>query len=177
MEEFQYGVNSIIDGIKYHSENFLRLRNFAISSNNINNREIINKMNNEVIAYFNRLGQFYYFVKSDFAIDLVGNYKDLLPNVCRLIIFRHKQSAHRATDQPNKNDPKAIFQLDKLFTYQYILVDKELFYQVLLDEEDYEPNKKSVNFQMSKDHPKVIFEIEDYLRILNVANINKNARI
>lgn len=55
----------------------------------------------EVVAYINRVGQYYYFTKSSFVESaLGGSQQQQLGTINRLKNFRHKFSAHRSIDKP-----------------------------------------------------------------------------
>ena len=54
---------------------------------------LLGHLHHESMAYFNRLGQFYYFAKAFGSTDP-------MPRISELVWFRHKHSAHRSIDQP-----------------------------------------------------------------------------
>ena len=59
----------------------------------------------EAVAYLNRLGQLYAFIKSDFTKKFNLEPKAILPKLDELYIFRRKNTAHRSLDAP-QNEPK-----------------------------------------------------------------------
>lgn len=65
-------------------------------------RAQFNNTINEITAYFNRLGQIYSCITSDWFQDYVK--KEQLPFLCpsilALIPYRHKYAAHRSLDRP-----------------------------------------------------------------------------
>ena len=62
----------------------------------------------EIVAYINRIGQFCYFSNSPFVRQIFGKSgEDLTPSAHRLLVFRHKYSAHRERDKPRKNSGEA----------------------------------------------------------------------
>lgn len=83
------GVRVIVQGLEYHYHNSCdpgkKASKYSI---------------HEITAYLNRLGQIYYFLKSDFMDTDIS----LIPNIESLIKFRMKYSAHRAVDAPRSND-------------------------------------------------------------------------
>ena len=56
-----------------------------------------------MIAYLNRMGQFFYFVKSDFIKKYLPNSNKLIPKINELILFRHKGSSKRNIDLKNRD--------------------------------------------------------------------------
>lgn len=60
------------------------------------------KIFHEAVAYVNRLGQFYYFVRSNFITRALGDGLAQIPSISRYVIFRHKHAAHRSIDAPRK---------------------------------------------------------------------------
>lgn len=165
MVELLYGVLSIKSGLEYHYNNYIQIEKSLTWNLNSFDREKIEKLNNETIAYFNRLGQFYYFAKSEWVKKYLPDYKKLIPLTIKYKVFRMKQSAHRATDYPGNELKEHMEQLDRLFTYQCILIDKKILYQVLLKEPE-EGGKKSINFTMSADHPLILNEISMFIEQL-----------
>ena len=57
------GVLDMLEALDYHFNNFISLKN---SDSNINQKH-------EAVAYLNRVGQLYYFTKSDFTKELIPN--------------------------------------------------------------------------------------------------------
>jgi hypothetical protein len=170
MNDLIHGATAILNGLEYHAENYLGRQKTLekINSNNPKHRATIDMLNHEAIAYFNRIGQLYYFTRSEKVTEIIDNYESHIPNILRLIIFRMKQSAHRATDAPRGENAGHMEQLDRMFTYQYLLVDNKLCHQILLDEPDPITNKQSINFFMHEEHPKLVAEIEKF--ILELSN-------
>ena len=66
-------------------------------------------MQTELVAYLNRLGQFYYFTKSTFVTNINKTALSLIPRIDELKIFRMKNTAHRSLDAPR--DESYILQL------------------------------------------------------------------
>lgn len=174
MTELIHGATSILNGLIYHADNYQSLQNeldsieFMNPEQNTVQRATIDKMNHEVIAYFNRIGQFYYFASSQNVAKILDEFKNHIPHIMRLKIFRMKQSAHRATDAPKGENPNNMAQLDRLFTYQSIMINNKLMYQVLLDKEDSVTGRQSVNFFLHEDHPKVVEEIKKIIELINI---------
>ena len=86
------GVLDMLEALDYHFNNFITLKN---SDSTINQKH-------EAVAYLNRVGQLYYFTKSDFTKELISNL-DLdshMSKVNYLKEFRMKNTAHRSLDWP-----------------------------------------------------------------------------
>ncbi|WP_034257703.1 hypothetical protein [Altibacter lentus] len=81
------GALSILEALDYHYNRFVEIKD---TPNRIH----------EVIAYLNRVGQFYYFVKSDFTKSIIHNGQELTHKINELIVFRMKYTAHRSIDFP-----------------------------------------------------------------------------
>jgi len=173
MNEITHGATAILNGLKYHAEKYSTLQDTLDRIDHMDQdqssiiRTTINDMNNEAIAYFNRVGQFYYFARSQKIADIINDYEQYIPRILQLKIFRMKQSAHRATDNPRGENPNNMAQLDRLFTYQYMTLNKKLWFQVLLDDVDPITRRPCVNFFLQEDHPIVVSEIENFIRLLN----------
>lgn len=124
-------------------------------------------MNIEAIAYYNPIGQFYYFARSQKVAGFINDCEEYIPNILRIKIFRMKQSAHRATDVPRGENAYNMAQLDRLFTSQFVLINSELRYQVMLEEVDPSTGAKAINFQILKDHPKVLREVNHFIELIS----------
>ena len=84
------GVALMVKGLQYHFDNF-------ISKVDIPNSD---EWFHEVTAYINRLGQIYYFLKSDF---MKVNDSEIV-TILEAMPFRMKFSAHRHLDAPKPGD-------------------------------------------------------------------------
>ena len=84
------GVALMVKGLQYHYDNFLSKVDHPTSEDWFH----------EVTAYINRLGQIFYFLKSDF-IKVTDSE---IPIICKAIPFRMKFSAHRHLDKPWSGD-------------------------------------------------------------------------
>ena len=88
------GALDAMEGLDYHYDRYIVLEKQENEKHHIH----------ELTAYFNRLGQFYYFTSSDFC-------KGLLPSglnpkkIKELLPYRHKLTAHRAIDVPGNEPP------------------------------------------------------------------------
>lgn len=94
------GAIDIIEGLEYHHSNWLGIVNEC--RDGLEYKGAV--ATHEVIAYFNRLGQFYYFARSSWVKARAPNAVASLQEVLRLIPFRNKISAHRSIDLPRPED-------------------------------------------------------------------------
>lgn len=108
----------IIDGLSYHYKNYKRLcvepesylkryRGYAVElksgvqmadlqAPDLTNRDetlLLDGIHNETVAYFNRMGQFFYFEQQSGPTFLLSNISSLMP-------YRNKHAAHRSIDAP-----------------------------------------------------------------------------
>jgi len=83
------GVIYIVRGMNYHYTRFLSVVD-----------EKSDDWFHEVTAYINRLGQIYYFFKSDF----INIQNSEIPKILEAMPFRMKFSAHRHVDAPRSGD-------------------------------------------------------------------------
>lgn len=172
-EEVREGVESILNGIDYHFENYLNLAQeiqHLRSLDGWKNQEtwkkddqIIQNMKHEVTAYFNRLGQFYYFAISETIKKFFPNPECHIPTVKKFLPFRHKQTAHRAIDAPQGENKISMNQLNRLFSTQWILDCGNLVFQLMGNN----PGEEGLHFDMLKEHPKIRNEMSIFLKKLD----------
>jgi hypothetical protein len=100
------GAIDMLDGLEYH---------YAASMNIIQRLAVESLFSeqsaryrahlvHEALAYLNRMGQFYYFADSDFVRQFIPDPDAIIPTVLLYKPFRDKHAAHRAIDQPRKED-------------------------------------------------------------------------
>lgn len=89
------GAIDMMRGLVYHHNNFVRSydRLKGLFPNN-------DHLDHEIVAYFNRMGQFYFFARSKFVKQAIPDYTLLIPTIQGFLIFRNKFSAHRSMDAP-----------------------------------------------------------------------------
>ena len=92
------GAQQIVAGMEYHAQN--HSKQMHCSTEELNTR----KLRHEAVAYFNRLGQFYYFAESAFVKKFSPSISNYIDNITSLTLFRHKHSAHRSLDKPFSED-------------------------------------------------------------------------
>jgi hypothetical protein len=103
-------------------------------------------LQHEAIAYINRMGQFYYFAKSE-PIKL----DSYLPRIAELMLFRKKHTAHRSIDQPQKEtETEKIWQAT---SFGFHLICQNFFpvFQIF-------HNEKFIQLHMRDDHPIIMQE-------------------
>ncbi len=95
------GAVEMTSGLDYHHDNFMRAIN-RLARIGLQERtdELKCVLLHEVVAYLNRLGQFYYFIKSTFVQKHCARPESIAPTLVKWVIFRQKHSAHRSIDFP-----------------------------------------------------------------------------
>jgi hypothetical protein len=96
------GAIDILEGLEYHHDNIIRISDALARGDTVPETSI----NHEATGYINRLGQFYYFAKSDLVLTAVVNFATAIPTICKFIVFRNKTTAHRSIDAPKRMIPK-----------------------------------------------------------------------
>jgi len=160
-------IGYMIDGLEYHYNNFLALHKTNCKSVNKNipmwtpNENISKQMKHEIIAYLNRMGQFYYFAVSNEVKKEIINPLQYIPTINHFIPFRHKQTAHNGPDKSKGENNIWMNQLDKCFSDQAIFFDKHLTFQII-------SNKKNENITLDlmEVHNKIISEANRLLSLL-----------
>ena len=97
-----FGAVEMMQGLTYHHAHFMSLvKSCHTTAPTIQTSEAFR---HEVVAYLNRLGQFWSFSKSDLIKKCCASPEVALPTFNKLIVFRHKHTAHRSIDQPKTED-------------------------------------------------------------------------
>lgn len=164
IEELKEGASQIVNGLKYHHKNYEnycsalvydeRARHKFFTENSIT----IENMKNELIAYFNRLGQFYYFANNKIIREKNGRPRKTIPTIVYFLPFRHKYSAHRAIDMPRGENPIYMNQLNRIFSTQTTFLDKKMIVQIIDDNP-----KNSRHFDLLEENEKIINEAKKLL--------------
>lgn len=156
------GVVEILRGLDYHAKRYLDL----VDERGKGRSEVEQDVNHEANAYFNRLGQFWYFIISKFVKSRIPNVVKTVPRLSELTIFRHKYSAHRSIDKPDGIDSEesrvwqsmifwgSIWQpksKDAVGKHENVWASHFRVYQIHDD-------NKCVNFTFETDHPIVMDE-------------------
>jgi hypothetical protein len=97
-----YGAVEMMQGLTYHHARFISLVESCHTT--APTIQIAGAIRHEVVAYLNRLGQFWAFSESDLVKECCSNPKEILPTFGKLIVFRHKHVAHRSIDKPRSED-------------------------------------------------------------------------
>ena len=90
------GAIEMLEGLDYHHDNVIKITS-AVVSGDLPRASAVN-IDHEVVAYINRVGQFFFFAKSDFAKSVICDFPACIPTIARLMVFRHKYTAHRSMD-------------------------------------------------------------------------------
>lgn len=95
------GAIEMLKGLDYHHDKFVSLvRRLAEVDLTAEAQELKIHLSHEVVAYLNRLGQFHYFLMSDFVRQNCANATSTAPTIEKFVILRMKHSAHRSIDKP-----------------------------------------------------------------------------
>lgn len=165
----------IIKGLEYHYSNYIQLdrryrllkqENNDISYFAANCLPLIEMMKHEVVAYINRLGQFYYFTISEQNKEILDNPKSFIPKITYFMPFRNKYSAHRAVDVLKPNDQiEYMRQLDMSFSFVSTFKGNRLVFHLFLDQ-----TKDDIReFDICSEHDHIISETSKIMLILNTA--------
>jgi hypothetical protein len=92
------GAVEMLEGLDYHHDNVIKITT-ALASGKVPFTSAVD-IDHEAVAYINRLGQFSFFAKSDFAKRAIPQINLLIPTISRLMLFRNKHAAHRSIDDP-----------------------------------------------------------------------------
>jgi len=98
----------MLEGMDYHFANMCRVIEGMRQNATLDNPIIDSSFCHEAVAYLNRMSQFYYFAKSRFVTQIIGNQKQHLRTIENLLPFRHKHTAHRSIDRPENDDAKDL---------------------------------------------------------------------
>jgi len=165
----------IIKGLEYHYSNYIQLygryrllkqQNKHISDYSDNCLPVIEMMKHEVVAYINRLGQFYYFATSKQNMEILDNPKNVIPKITYFIPFRNKYSAHRAVDVLRSDDKlEHVQQIDMSFSFLSTFKGNRLVFHLILDQ-----TKDDIReFDICTEHEHIIGETRNIMQILNTS--------
>lgn len=105
------GILDMVGGLEYHYKNFAKIENRCriklekeMDDGEQTSRPYKNAIH-EVTAYLNRLGQFYYLMRSPWFGEYVkeDDLAKLCPILLALIPLRHRVACHRSCDKPGKD--------------------------------------------------------------------------
>lgn len=101
-----WGAVDMIEGLEHHHSSFLatigELSTFETMNFTPAGDGLRRQLHHEVVAYLNRLGQFYSFARSQFVTARIPNVYDLLPTIINFNEMRDKHAAHRSIDAPRR---------------------------------------------------------------------------
>lgn len=178
-------------GMDYHHENFCSLVNqlAQLPFRSAECRQLERRAHHEVVAYLNRVGQFYYFGKSVLVRGLLRagkrELKDQIPSLISSLPFRHKITAHRSIDFPKECDTGRLQEIHaisigplggQMFVPRQSTIGvrpEELMfypdrfyyraYQLILK---HDPNVEPASFVPERDHHKYILECYNLIELL-----------
>ncbi len=97
------GALEILHGADYHYNNLRRIK-IGLDSLSDDRRIRYGNLQNETVAYINRVGQFFHFATSRPVADRIGEISQFAPTIETAVEFRNKYAAHRSIDKPLKED-------------------------------------------------------------------------
>lgn len=150
------GALDSMDGLDYHFGRLVTLEKQDNETDEIH----------ELTAYLNRLGQFFYFIKSKFSRSLISDPLTLTPKTCELIEFRKKVTAHRSNDYP-RNEPESLRKRQSItfMTFApYIRIEGNKKQYWLPVNESSNPESNFLYFEPHKDHHIIMNETYELLR-------------
>ncbi|PKR80711.1 hypothetical protein CW751_08040 [Brumimicrobium salinarum] len=164
-----YNERTIIEGLVYHFNNYYRLhqslnpivKDKYTDQARSQNWITINSMRHELTAYLNRMGQFYFYAKSDSVTDLGISYEIEMPEILRFIPLRHKLTAHRAFDNPRKNEEINQIKITDSHFHggAYMLINGRFIVQL-------KHKNDVISFDLIKEHSKIISEAKKLLDLI-----------
>ena len=101
-----YGAIEMMQGLTYHHARFMSLVESCHTT--VPTLQTAGALRHEVVAYLNRLGQFWSFSKSDLVKECCPSPEETLPTLSKLIVFRNKHTAHRSIDSPKAEDSDGL---------------------------------------------------------------------
>ncbi len=97
-----FGAIEMMHGLAYHHARFMGLIESCHTT--VPTLKISEALRHEVVAYLNRLGQFWSFSNSYLVKKYCSSPEEILPTLSNLIVFRNKHTAHRSIDNPKAED-------------------------------------------------------------------------
>ncbi len=83
------GAIEMLGGMEHHYANFLYERAGILAGESVS----LDGMKHEAIAFLNRMGQFHYFLRGDFAKRVIADVGAVVPRGTKLMVFRNKHAA------------------------------------------------------------------------------------
>jgi hypothetical protein len=101
-----YGAVEMMQGLTYHHGRFMNLVEGCHTV--VPTIQTAGAIRHEVVAYLNRLGQFWTFSRSALVKEYCATPEEILPTFSKLIVFRNKYVAHRSIDMPKAEDTDGL---------------------------------------------------------------------
>ena len=101
-----YGAVEMMQGLTYHHGRFMNLVEGCHTV--VPTIQTAGAIRHEVVAYLNRLGQFWAFSRSPLVKKYCAAPEEILPTFSKLIVFRNKYVAHRSIDMPKAEDTDGL---------------------------------------------------------------------
>lgn len=101
-----HGAVEMMQGLTYHHARFMSLVESCHTT--VPTLQTAGALRHEIVAYLNRLGQFWSFSKSDLVKEYCPSTEETLPTISKLIVFKNKHSAHRSIDAPKAKDTDGL---------------------------------------------------------------------
>jgi hypothetical protein len=167
-----FGAIDMVNALEYHYENFMHIKNSNtrllqpiinsdFSDLDIEERsKIFKKLTYEAVAYMNRIGQLYYFSKSDFVKSRIPTGVDtILARSLELMPFRMKNTAHRSIDAPRgETEYDQIFQAMSMGNIGgHFLSNGRIYHQI-------QKEGTCIDFDLEVDNSKISSEFYEVFR-------------
>ncbi|MEP1939488.1 MAG: hypothetical protein ABJK11_08000 [Balneola sp.] len=98
------GAINMISGLEYHYQNFMEIVKLLSKGKNYKRPYL----EHEIIAYINRVGQFYFFATSSLVKKIIPSILTQIPTIEHIYMFRRKHTGHRSIDRPFKEDTRHL---------------------------------------------------------------------
>ena len=95
------GAIDMMEGLDYHHQNYLELLR-SVQLGNTTFRATKPSLTHEVVAYINRVGQFYHFAISALISETIGDQDSSIATIKSIVRIRNKHTAHRSIDAPRR---------------------------------------------------------------------------
>ncbi len=95
------GAADMMEGLDYHHQNFMELFG-DVQLGHTTFRASKPNLTHEIVAYINRVGQFYHFAISALIHETIGSQDSNLTTIKSIVRVRNKHTAHRSIDAPRR---------------------------------------------------------------------------
>ncbi|MBN8710687.1 MAG: hypothetical protein BGO12_13080 [Verrucomicrobia bacterium 61-8] len=142
-----HGAAFMVAGIQFHYDRYLENRKLVQATGLDWEKTAHHACAHDVIAYINRLGQFYFFAKAH-----IPEYEKKKTFIVSLMPMRMKFTAHRSCDAPRKESERERQHQAEAFGPDCHLVNGDLEYHLLVEGD-------CLYFAPQRDHPEIMQEI------------------